>query len=247
MKGKVAIVTASSTGIGKGVVFRLAEEGCAVVVSSRNQKHVDATVSELQKKGYEALGVVCHVGKKEDRENLIQKTLEKYGRIDYFVANAAVSTHMGSFFEANEKQVMKMWEINYLATFMFIKEVVPHLAKQPDSAIVVLSSYTGYELSNMIGHYAVTKTALLGLVKLLAAELQEQGIRVNGVAPGLIKTEFSKELWKHGEKESAEMMGAKRLGEPRDIANLVKFLLSEEASYITGENVCAAGRLVSRL
>ena len=101
MKGKVAIVTASSTGIGKGVVFRLAEDGCAVVVSSRNQKHVDATVSELQKKGYEALGVVCHVGKKEDRENLIQKTLEKYGRIDYFVANAAVSTHMGSFFEAN--------------------------------------------------------------------------------------------------------------------------------------------------
>lgn len=138
--------------------------------------------------------------------------MEKYGRIDYLVTNAAVSTHMGGFFDAEEKAIMKMWEINFLATFLLIKETVPHLAKNPGSSIVVVSSYTGYEFSKLIGHYAITKTALLGLTKLLGYELQSEGIRINGVAPGLIKTEFSKELWKHDEKKSAELMGVERLG-----------------------------------
>ena len=102
MKGKVAIVTASSTGIGKAIAKRLAEEGCSVVISSRSKKHVDETVEEFQKAGHNAIGTVCHVGKAQDRTNLINTAIEKYGRLDYVVGNAAVSTHMGSFLEAKE-------------------------------------------------------------------------------------------------------------------------------------------------
>ena len=109
MKGKVAIITASSTGIGKAIAERLAREGCSVIISSRNQKHVDKTVAEFKKAGLEAYGIACHVGKPEDRTNLINKTIEKYGKIDFVVANAAVSTHMGSLFDINEEQLKKMW------------------------------------------------------------------------------------------------------------------------------------------
>ena len=155
---------------------------------------------------------------------------------------------MGGFFDAEEKQIVKMWEINYFATYFLIRDMVPHLKKQPGSAILIVSSYLGYELMpNPIGHYGLTKTALLGLTKVLAKELLDDEIRVNGICPGIIKTEFSKELWKNGEAQTAESMGVKRLGVPMDIGHLAKFLLSDEASYITGENIVAAGKVMSRL
>lgn len=198
MRNRVAIVTASSTGIGKAVVERLGEQGCRVIVSSRKKENIDKTVQELKSKGIEASGIVCHVGKREDRINLIKETIEIYGRIDYLVLNAAVSTHMGDFFEATEEQIRKMWDVNFLASYLLVKEALPYLRKQQGSSIVILSSYTGYEFSQMIGHYALTKTALLGLTKALSRELLGDNIRVNGVVPGLIKTEFSGSLWKNG-------------------------------------------------
>lgn len=103
MKGKVAIITASSTGIGKAIALRLAEEGVKVIVSSRDQKNIQQTVQEIKEKGYEAHGVVCHVGKAGDRSRLIRETLDRYGQIDYLVPNAAVSTQMGAFIDATDK------------------------------------------------------------------------------------------------------------------------------------------------
>ena len=139
------------------------------------------------------------MGKPEDRTNLINKTVEKFGRIDYIVANAAVSTHMGSLFDIEEKQLKKMWDINYFSTFFLIQEAIPHLKKQQNSSIVLISSYTAYEVSTIIGHYSITKTAMLGLTKALAKVLVEDNIRVNAVIPGLIKTNFSGALWKENE------------------------------------------------
>lgn len=139
------------------------------------------------------------MGKTEDRTNLINKTVEKFGRIDYIVANAAVSTHMGSLFDIEEKQLKKMWDINYFSTFFLIQEAIPHLKKQQNSSIVLISSYTAYEVSTIIGHYSITKTAMLGLTKALAKVLVEDNIRVNAVIPGLIKTNFSGALWKENE------------------------------------------------
>jgi dehydrogenase/reductase SDR family member 4 len=247
MKGKVAIITASSTGIGKGIALRLAQEGVKVVISSRNQKHIDETVNEIKKQGYEAHGIVCHVGKKEDRSRLIRGTLEKWGRLDYLVPNAAVSTQMGSFVDATDDQIQKMLEINYKSTFFLIQEALPHLKEQKDSAIVILASYAAYDLPGLIGHYAVTKTMLVAMTKILAKELLDDEIRVNCVCPGLIKTGFSQALWSQGEENAAKGMGVLRLGVPEDISGVVKFLLSKDASYMTGESVVVAGRPCARL
>ena len=196
MKGRVAVITASSTGIGKGIAIRLAQEGVKVIISSRNQKHVDAAVAEINGLGGgEAFGIVCHVGKKEDRSKLISQTVEKFGRIDYVVPNAAVSTQMGSFIEATEVQIQKMLDINYTSAFLLVQEALPYLKKQKGSSIVLLGSYGAYDLPGIIGHYAVTKTMLVAMAKILAKELMDDEIRVNCVCPGLIKTKFSSALW----------------------------------------------------
>ena len=121
LSGKVAIITASSTGIGKGIAESLGKAGVKVVISSRSKKNVDETVSELKAKGYEAFGVVCHVGKKEDRTKLIDQTIKKYGKINFLVPNAAVSTQLGSFLEGTEEQIQKMWDVNFKSTFFLVQ------------------------------------------------------------------------------------------------------------------------------
>ena len=130
-----------------------------------------------------------------------------------------------------------MLDINYVSAHLLIQEALPYLKKQPGSSIVLMGSYGAYDLPTIIGHYAITKTMLVAMTKILAKELQDDEIRVNCVCPGLIKTKFSHSLWSHGEKEAAEGMGVKRLGVPEDIANVVKFLVSSDASYMTGEIV----------
>jgi dehydrogenase/reductase SDR family protein 4 len=125
--------------------------------------------------------------------------------------------------------------------------VVPHLKKQKGSSIVIIASYAAYEPSLIIGHYSITKTALVAMTKILSRELLDDDIRVNCVCPGLIKTKFSSSLWSQGEDKAAEGMGVKRLGVPEDIGGVVRFLLSEEARYMTGESLIVAGRPCSRL
>ena len=140
-----------------------------------------------------------------------------------------------------------MFDINYKSTFFLIQQTLPYLKKQADSAVVILASYAAYDLPRLIGHYAITKTALVAMTKLLATELNSDGIRVNCVCPGLIKTKFSNALWSNDEKAAADNMGVNRLGVPEDIAGVVKFLLSKDAAYITGESIVAAGRPCARL
>ncbi len=127
-----------------------------------------------------------------------------------------------------------MWDINFKSTFFLVQEALPHLRKQKGSSIVILASYAAYDLPPLIGHYAITKTALVALTKLLAKQLLDDQIRVNCVCPGLIKTKFSSSLWANGESVAAEGMGVKRLGVPEDIASTVRFLLSDESKYMTG-------------
>lgn len=191
MKGKVAIVTASSTGIGKAIAERLAKDGAAVVISSREKKHVDEVVAEFAQKGYDVFGVVCDVGKKADRERLIKQTIQKYGKINYLVNNAAIASELGRFLTAREEKIQEMWDINYKAAFFLVQEALPYLRAEKDSSIVIIASYAAYDLPPIIGHYAITKTALVALTKVLAKELLDDGIRVNCVCPGLIKTIFS--------------------------------------------------------
>uniref|UniRef100_A0AAA9SQY3 Dehydrogenase/reductase 4 n=1 Tax=Bos taurus TaxID=9913 RepID=A0AAA9SQY3_BOVIN len=215
LENKVALVTASTDGIGFAIARRLAQDGAHVVVSSRKQQNVDRAVATLKGEGLSVTGTVCHVGKAEDRERLVATILD----------------------------------VNVKATALLTKAVVPEMAKRGGGSIVIVSSIAAYSPFPSLGPYNVSKTALLGLTKNLALELAESNVRVNCLAPGLIRTSFSRVLWEDPARQESikATFQIKRIGKPEECAGIVSFLCSEDASYITGETVVVAGGSLSHL
>uniref|UniRef100_A0A1W7RHZ8 Dehydrogenase/reductase SDR family member 4 n=1 Tax=Agkistrodon contortrix contortrix TaxID=8713 RepID=A0A1W7RHZ8_AGKCO len=246
---KVALVTASTDGIGLAIARRLAQDGAHVLVSSRKQANVDRTVAELQAENLSVSGLVCHVGKAEDRRHLVDAAVERYGGIDILVTNAAVNPFFGSILDASEEVWDKILDINVKATALLASLVVPHMQKRGSGSIVIVSSVAGYVPFPSLGPYNVSKTALLGLTRNLAIELAPRNIRVNCLAPGLIRTKFSSVFWQdeNAEQVILETMRIKRLGVPSDCSGIVSFLCSADADYITGETMVVAGGTLSRL
>lgn len=246
-KDKICLITASSTGIGYAIAYRMAKEGGIVIISSRNKKHVENAVKTITDAGFNAVGFPCHAGNAQNRAELLDFIKQKYGRIDVLVPNVAVSTYFGDQFEINEKQMDKMYEINIKSTFFLIKESLPLMLGIKGANILIVSSYAAFEPDLTISFYSITKTTLIGMMKVLSKGLFSDNIRVNCIAPGLIKTGFSRELWEGREKQTVEMMGVNRLGEVEDIANGAAYLCSSEADYVTGETLIIAGKPLSRL
>ncbi|XP_045864298.1 dehydrogenase/reductase SDR family member 4 [Meles meles] len=249
LANKVALVTASTDGIGFAIARRLAQDGAHVVISSRKQQNVDRAVATLQGEGLSVTGTVCHVGKAEDRERLVATAVSLHGGIDILVSNAAVNPFFGSLVDATEEVWDKILDINVKATALLTKAVVPEMEKRGGGSVVIVASIGAYFPFPGLGPYNVSKTALLGLTKNLARELDQRNIRVNCLAPGLIKTSFSQVLWKDKEREESikEIMQIKRIGKPDECAGIVSFLCSEDASYITGETVVVGGGTQSHL
>lgn len=249
LSGKVAIVTASTDGIGYAIAERLGQDGAKVVVSSRKQKNVDAAVEKLRAKNLHVHGTVCHVGKKEDRASLIKQTLDQFGGIDIVVSNAAVNPFFGPTLDCSEEQWDKIFDLNVKATFMLIKETVPHMQTRGGGSVTVVSSIAGYNPIPMLGPYSVSKTALLGLIKSLVPQLATMNIRINGLAPGIIETHFSQALTSIEEiaKSILSQVPLNRFGQPPECAGVVSFLSSDDASYITGETILVTGGISARL
>ncbi|CAF0761281.1 unnamed protein product [Adineta ricciae] len=250
--GKVACVTASTDGIGFAIARRLAQEGARVVISSRKQDNVNKAMEAFKKENFDIYGTVCHVSKSEDRKRLLDETIQKYGKLDILVSNAAISPSFGNILDTPESAWDKIFDVNVKAAFFLIKEAIPYLEKQKGSSIVVVSSIAGYTPMELIGAYSVSKTALLGLTKALVNPCQEKGIRINGIAPGIIKTKFSKALWEGGEDtdtKTASFAGCAmgRVGTSEECASAVAFLVSNDASYVTGETIVVAGGMPSHL
>ncbi|CAK7315702.1 Dehydrogenase/reductase SDR family member 4 [Vulpes lagopus] len=249
LANKVALVTASTDGIGFAIARRLAQDGAHVVVSSRKQHNVDRAVAALQGEGLSVTGTVCHVGKAEDRERLVATAVNLHGGIDILISNAAVNPFFGNLMDVTEEMWDKILDINVKATALMTKAVVPEMEKRGGGSVVIVASIGAYFPFPGLGPYNVSKTALLGLTKNLARELDQRNIRVNCLAPGLIKTSFSKVLWmdKAREESIKNVMQIRRMGKPEDCAGIVSFLCSEDASYITGETVVVGGGTPSRL
>lgn len=256
----VAVVTASTAGIGLSIADALAKDGYHVVISSRKQENVEQALKSLRAiHGLTAIsGITCHVSDVSDRARLLSHALQQGGKIHALVLNAATSTSYGPILDTTESQWDKMFDVNVKSTFMTIKLFAPHLMPK-NSSIILVSSIAAYNALAGAGAYSITKTALLGLCKVLAVELGARGIRVNAVAPGIIKTKFSQGLWE-GEKSLANSAisgkgpGAKllfiplgRIGEPDDVGGVVAFLVSKHAAYITGETIVMAGGAMSKL
>lgn len=209
-----------------------------------------AALARLRALGLEHVtGCVCHVGRERDRQALVQTVLDTYGGIDILVSNAATNPFMGSTLEAEEAVWDKIFQVNVTAAAMLIRLVVPHMEKRGGGSIVLVSSLAGYMPFPALGPYSVSKAALLALVKVLSPDLRPRRVRINGVAPGLIRTRFSAALWEEEATRQQVMgaMGIDRLGSPEEVAEVVTFLCSPAAAYVTGETVVVAGGAPSRL
>jgi dehydrogenase/reductase SDR family protein 4 len=256
-EGKVCLVTASTQGIGFAIAARFASEGAKVIVSSRKQDAVDDALAAIAKlPGVQAgdiFGKVCHVDNAEHRKALLDATKQKFGTIDVFVLNAAASSFTGMTLDTPAKAYDKIMATNLRSTFLFAQDALPYLTKSGavkpgrfSTSILMTGSITGYQPAAPIGIYGVTKTAMMGLMKALSTELAPQGIRVNLLAPGLIRTSLSAMLVDAAEtSEKIETVTPcsviNRVGEPVEMAGVASFLCSADASYVTGETIVAAG------
>ncbi|GAB1597799.1 dehydrogenase/reductase SDR family member 4-like isoform X2 [Argonauta hians] len=245
LAGKVAVVTASTEGIGFAIAKRLAEDGAKVMVSSRKEARVEKAVSSLTAKKLDVAGTVCHVAKADDRKKLVEETIARFGGIDILVNNAGINPSFGPFLDTSEVVWDKVFETNVKSPFLFCKDVAPLMEKRGGGNIVFVSSILGYQPESLLGCYSVSKTALLGLVKALVPQLTAMNIRVNCIAPGLIDTKFSTAL--KADESILARIPMNRFGTPEECANMVSFLVSDEASYITGETLRVTGGILSQL
>ena len=243
LEGKVALVTGSSKGIGKSIARGLAEHGARVVVNSRKQEAVEAVANEFRAAGLEAVGVAGHVGDPDQQEQLIQKTLEAYGRLDILVNNAAISPYYGPLEQTDEAAFDKIMEVNVKAPWMLANRAFPHMKKQGGGSIINIASVEGLRPGFGLGLYSVTKSALIMLTQNQAKEWGRYGVRANALCPGLIKTKFSEGLWSNekivGHYTRATPLG--RIAEPDEMAGVVVLLASDAGSYLTGGVYAADG------
>ncbi|XP_034831658.1 dehydrogenase/reductase SDR family member 4 [Maniola hyperantus] len=249
LKGKVAIITASTDGIGYAIAKRLGDEGASVIISSRKEENVKKATESLRKDGIEAEGLVCHVADAEHRKRLFNFAKSKYGGIDILVSNAAVNPAVSPVLETDEKVWDKIFEVNVKCSWLLAKEVYPELVKRGGGNIVFISSIAGYQPMEPLGPYSISKTTLLGLTKAIAYEVTHENIRVNCVAPGIVATKFASAITTSdmAAEKSLSIVPMKRFGKPSEIASAVAFLVSEDASYITGETLVVAGGTYAHL
>ena len=241
LDGRVAIVTGASKGIGEAIVRGLADAGAKVIVSSRKQEAVDEVAASIREAGGEATGVACHVGKTEQLQALVDKTIETYGRVDILVNNAATNPVFGQLMDVDEAAFNKIFEVNVRAPMELAKLCHPHMAKGgPDGqawgSVINISSIGGVTPEPGLGVYSVSKAALISLTKVMAREWGADGIRANVVCPGLIKTKFSQAIWTNEEltEFSVGTQPIPRVGDTDELAGMALFLASDAASYCTG-------------
>jgi NAD(P)-dependent dehydrogenase (short-subunit alcohol dehydrogenase family) len=236
ISGKVAIITGASRGIGQSIAEEFAKAGAKVVLASRKQPDLDKVMETIQAQGGEALAIAAHTGQKQTLIDLVQKTVDTYGRVDILVNNAATNPHFGNILEAEDSIWMKTIEVNLMGNVWLSQAVVPHMKQQGGGKIINVASIVGLNPGNWQGVYSVTKAAVISLTKTLAMELGPDNIQVNAIAPGLIQTKFAQVLWEN-EKMLDHVIAStpvKRIGQPIDIAALALWLASPAASFATG-------------
>jgi len=246
--GRVAIVTGSSRGIGKAAAEALARAGARVVVSSRKQDACEPVAAAIRAAGGEAVAIACNVGHEAQLESLVAGTRAAFGRIDVVVGNAAVNPYYGPLAEMPREPFDKTMATNIWSNLVLARMVMPEMAERRDGAIVIVSSIAGLKGTDKLGAYAISKAADLQLVRNLAVEWGRHNIRVNAVAPGLVRTDFARALWENPEilKETEKGTPLGRIGEPEEIAGAVVYLASPAGRFTTGQVIVVdGGRTIS--
>ncbi|WP_205473973.1 SDR family oxidoreductase [Nocardioides sp. SYSU D00038] len=239
LDGKVAIVTGASRGIGLGIAERLVAEGARVVVTARKPEQLAEAVERLGGADH-ALGIAGNAGDADHRAETVARTIETFGSLDLLVNNTGINPVFGPLVELDLDAARKVTEVNVVAALAWVQEAWRAWMQEHGGAVVNVSSLSGVRPAPMISWYGATKAMLLSLTESLAVEMGPT-VRVNAVAPAIVKTRFAQALYEGHEEETAARYPVKRLGVPEDVASAVAWLLSDEASWVTGQNIVLDG------
>ena len=245
LTGKVAIVTGSSRGIGRAIAERLAEHGAHVVVSSGKIDASEAVVAGINAKhgAGRAIAVATSISSKDQLQALVDRTMQQFGRIDVLVCNAASNPYYGPMAGIADEQFRKILDNNVLSNHWLINMTVPQMIERKEGSVIIVSSIGGLRGSTSIGAYCISKAADLQLARNLAHEYGPHGVRVNCIAPGLIRTDFARALWEDpvALKTRTDATPLRRIGEPDEIAGAAVFLASAAGSFMTGQSLVIDG------
>ena len=245
LEGQVAIITGSSRGIGRAIALRMAEHGAKVVVSSRKVAACEEVVKTIQDKyGKDrAIAIAANISSKDDLANLVAETERHWGQVNVLVCNAASNPYYGPQAGIADEQFRKILDNNIVANHWLINLVAPKMIQRKAGSIIIVSSIGGLRGSPVIGAYCISKAADMQLARNLAVEYGPHNVRVNCIAPGLIKTDFARALWEDEAmlKERMVTTPLRRIGDPDEIAGAAVFLASQAGSYVTGQSLVVDG------
>jgi NAD(P)-dependent dehydrogenase (short-subunit alcohol dehydrogenase family) len=245
-KGKVALVTGASRGIGHAIAVELARGGAAVTISSRKADQIAAAADELRGlvPGARVLAVPANTGNDDDRAEVVRRTVEEFGSLDVLINNTGINPTYGPLAEADLGAVRKLFDVNVVGALGYVQLALKAWMAEHGGSIVNIASVAGLRSSGVIAAYGASKAALIRLTEELAWQLGPN-VRVNAVAPAVVKTKFAEALYSADEEAAAARYPMRRLGDPADVAQLVAFLASDQASWITGETVRVDGGMLA--
>jgi NAD(P)-dependent dehydrogenase (short-subunit alcohol dehydrogenase family) len=243
LTGKVALITGSTKGIGLAIAEQMAAAGAKVIISSRKQDACDAVATKIKEQGGEAIAIPCNINYKEQLQALVDKSNAAFGKIDILVCNAALNPFYGASQDIPDDAFQKIMDTNIGQVHRLCQMVIPQMADRKDGAIIIVSSIGGLKGTNVLGAYAISKAADMQIARNLAVEWGPHNIRVNCIAPGLIRTDFAKALWENPETyaKTVEKYPLRRIGESVEIAGTAIYLASKAGSFITGQTIVVDG------
>lgn len=242
LSGKTALITGSTSGMGKAIAYAMGLHGAKIIVSSNDTAGVLETVEEFRSENIEAIGVECDMSSKDDINTLYLQTIQTFGKIDILV-NCVGMAPTGSFFDINQENFEKTMGLNLQAAIYLTKLVLPQMQVQRDGAIIYLASIAGVRGNKNLGLYGVSKAGLIELARNLAVEFSPDNIRINTISPGMIHTPFSESLMKNEEfmKKRLAQTPLRRVGEVEEIAGVAVMLASRAGGFMTGQNIIVDG------
>jgi NAD(P)-dependent dehydrogenase (short-subunit alcohol dehydrogenase family) len=243
LQGKTALITGSSRGIGRAIAERMAEAGARVIVSSRKLDACEEVVAAIRKAGGEATALACNISNKDELQTLVARSREAFGAIDILVCNAAVNPHFGATQEIPDSAFQKVLDCNIRSNHWLCQMVIPEMAERKDGSVLIVSSIGGLRGSSSLGTYGLSKAADMALARNLAVEWGPRNVRVNCIAPGLVRTDFAKALWENPQiyEQTVQRYPLRRIGEPDEIAGTAIYLASRAGSFVTGQTIVVDG------
>ena len=243
LQDKVAVITGSSKGIGKAIAEAMAAAGAKVVISSRKAGPCEAVAAAINEGGGEAMACACNISEKTQLQALVGATLERWGRIDALVCNAAVNPYFGPLAEITDAAYDKTMNANVRSNLWLCNMVIPRMAERGGGAVIIVSSIAAFKGHGNLGVYALSKAADNQLARSLAVEWGRANVRVNCIAPGLVRTDMARALWENPDNlaRALEAYPLGRIGEPEDIAGAAVFLASRAGDFVTGQTIVVDG------